>query len=435
MRRQWSITRGLVVTCVVLGLDAAVGRAQRSAAERTRVVPAPAITVVTGIVRDTDGRPVRGAVVRATRFFMVPLALTTTDDQGRFSVAAPTRQLVDVTVDAPLSNRAGARLFVTPDMGDLLVTMHGERQQFDSTSGPQILLLAGRMLDTANAIPMSRMPDGRWRAVVPTDREVVRYRVRYGRRTNTNTPDAGRIESALQDADVPGFVSLARVENGVATIIVDPTRLPSDTTESTARVSNPASTAGRLEALSAISDTLYRVSMLWRKGDTVTARITKDSLTRRTVRAFDAARDPIVRQAYANTLLLTFWPDLSVAEARRARLALDPRSPVAADYGYPMALSGALLAEEFPTVRGMAIAENSAMRTRARELLQGALATPGISQWMRGRLYRELVTTLRGDSSTRSLALVYADSLAALPETSEQEVRMLMRELSPARPT
>ncbi|MCU0648170.1 MAG: redoxin domain-containing protein [Gemmatimonadaceae bacterium] len=401
---------------------------------RSAAADAPAI-VLRGVVRHTDGRPIPGALVRATQYGYTLVALTTSDADGRFMMAAPERQLITLEVEAPIVRSAYGQLFATSDMGTVLVTLGDRTLPVDSTAAPQIIPVSGRALDTTRAVAMTREGDGRWRATVPSDREVLRYRVRYGPRQDTNTPDAGRIQSAADDPDIPAFVSVAPVVNGVATITVDPAKLPKDTTTSRITVSNRTSTAARLETIRDVSAALFKTSALSQKGDTAAARIAQDSIVRRTLRAFDAERDPIVRQAYANTLLMMFWHKLPQAEARRVARALDPRSPVAADFGYPMAITAALLAEEFPGRQGPKLAADTVYQHRVREVTSQALATPGISRWMRGRLYWQLAFTLGRESTSQPVALAYLDSLIALPETSEQEVRMLLREISPNRPT
>jgi thiol-disulfide isomerase/thioredoxin len=225
------------------------------------------------------------------------------------------------------------------------------------------------------------------------------------------------------------------VVNGVAIITVDPAQLPVDSVESRLRVSNRASTSARLEALNDFSRAGFALSDKARAGDTAAARRGTDSLARAALRSHDSERNPIVRQAWANTLLLTYWPQLSVAEGRRVRRTLDPRSPIAADFGYPISITGGLLAEEFPTLRGLAVASDTVFPRRAREAMQAALATPGISAWTRSRLYWNLAFTLGRDSTTQALAAMYADSLARMSETSEQELRILQRVIAPSRPT
>jgi thiol-disulfide isomerase/thioredoxin len=407
--------------------------AQRSSSAVSAASP-PAV-VARGTVRSAGGHVIAGAVVRATQFAGKLIALTTSDADGRFLLALPARVLIGLEVEAPLSRSAHGGVFVTPDMGDLVVTLGGSRPTIDSTTGPRIVLLAGRVLDTANTASMTRLSDGRWQANIPSDRERVRYRIRYGRGTNTNTPDAGRIENITDDVDVPDFVSVAPVTDGEATIVLDPSRLPKDTAQSGITVTNRLSTSARLEAVRAVTEEYFRTVMAVKRGDTAAIRIATEPIVRRTVRALALERNPIVRQAYANTLGSMFWPHLSVGEAQRVRRVLDPRSPVAADYGYPIALSGVLIAEEFRDRRGKQLSGDTIYSRRLREVAGAALDTPGISRWMRGRLYWQLAYSLGSDSLTQSIGLAYADSLAALPETSEQEVRMLLREISPSRPT
>jgi thiol-disulfide isomerase/thioredoxin len=425
------------VECLVLvmfAVSTTVNPAQAQRASRTSDTSSAAV-LVRGQIRAPDGRPIFGALVRITVNAGTLVGLTTSDAEGRFAMAAPNRRMISLEVSAPLRQVAEGRRFVTAGMGDLILTLGSVRPTIDSVRGPRIELLSGRVLDTINTISMTRTLDGKWVAQITSDREVVRYRVRYGRGSDTNLPSAGRIMSIADDGDLPDFVSVAPVKSGVASIVVDPALLPTDTVESQLRVSNRASTSARLEALNELSRAGFALSAKARAGDTAAARRGTDSLARAALRSHDAERDPIVRQAWANTLLLSYWPQLSVAEGRRVRRTLDPRSPVAADFGYPMSITGGLLAEEFPTLRGLAVASDTVFPRRAREAMQAALATPGISAWTRSRLYWNLAFTLGRDAKTQALAAAYADSLAMMPETTEQEVRMMQRLIAPNRPT
>jgi tetratricopeptide (TPR) repeat protein len=75
----------------------------------------------TGLVRDTDGRPVKGATIRATNPDAVPRqVVSTTDDKGRFAILGMRIGTYSFTIEAPgfltVQASAAVRTAVTPPL-------------------------------------------------------------------------------------------------------------------------------------------------------------------------------------------------------------------------------------------------------------------------------------------------------------------------------
>jgi thiol-disulfide isomerase/thioredoxin len=395
----------------------------------------PSRMVLEGRVVAGDGTPIAKAVVTADRFYRAHRQRVVTDGDGRFSLAVPRNELVSVVVEAPLYQPFGRQLFIDPQMGMVTVRLAARSQQIDTVVGPRIVPIIGRVADTAQAITMSRGVDGRWTATVPSERDRVHYQIAYARGwRDANTPDAGAVTHRLDDDGVDGFSTSTPVVDGVACIVLDPKKLPRDTTPGALTVANPRSPAARLAIIDSLNNARFRLGSP-SKQDTAQYRRAVDSIAQVGYARFRREQDPIVRQALANTLLTTFPLNLPVAAVRTLDGALDPRSPVAADYGYSFAITSLIMRTEFDGMTSAQLMRDERFRPRLLERTQRALAVPGVSRWMRGRLYWSAASGLNGDTARSALALAYLDSLAALPETSEREVRMLRRELSPDRRT
>jgi hypothetical protein len=130
---------------------------------------------VTGVIRDPDGKPIKGAIVRATNDVVAATITSTTDDKGRFAMIGVRTGTWKIVAEAPnfipLEGQAAVSASVSPALALVLQRDPGPMPgALSKTIGAEVtaaeaLRKAGRMDDAISAYQSIQSKNARLTAV------------------------------------------------------------------------------------------------------------------------------------------------------------------------------------------------------------------------------------------------------------------------------